>query len=61
MDLMGPLPETVQGNKHILVVAHPFTKWVETFPVLNEEAETVAQVVQEIICHFVPGKWALTP
>lgn len=44
MDLMGPLPETAQGNKHVLVVADPFTKWVEAFPVPNMEAETVAQV-----------------
>lgn len=51
MDLMGPLLETARGNKHVLAVADPFTKWVEAFPILNMEAETVAKVVVwEIIC-----------
>lgn len=33
MDLMGLLPKTALGNKHVLVVADPLTKWVEAFPV----------------------------
>lgn len=42
-----------RGNKHVLVVADPFTKWVEAFPVPDMGAETVAQVVvREIICRF---------
>lgn len=47
MDLMGPLPETTRGNKHVLMVADLFTKWVEAFPVQNMEAETVARVVMQ--------------
>lgn len=53
MDLMGPLQEPeagAGGNKHVLVVADPFTKWVEVFPVPNMEAEKV--VAWQIICHF---------
>lgn len=42
IDLMGPLPETTLGNKHILVVADPFTKLMETFPLPNMKSETVA-------------------
>lgn len=50
MDLMGPLQETVRGNMHVLVVADPFTKWVEAFPVPNMGSETVAQImVREVI------------
>lgn len=59
MDLMGPFPETTRGNKHVLMVVDPFTKWFEAFPVPNMEAETVAKVaVREIICRF-GTPWAL--
>lgn len=53
MDLMGLLPETRQGNHHVLVVADSFTNWVEAFPVPNMEAETVDELVaREVICWF---------
>ena len=29
MDYMGPIPETVRGNKHLLVIMDHFTKWCE--------------------------------
>ena len=28
MDYIGPLPETTQGNKHLLVIMDQFTKWL---------------------------------
>ena len=53
MDFIGPLPETDKGNKYILVVDY-FTKWVEAFPLPNQEAVTVAKVlVEQFFCRFV--------
>lgn len=53
MDIMGPLPETVSGNRYILVVGDYFTKWKEAFAMKDMEAVTVARLlVNEVICRF---------
>lgn len=44
MDLMGWLPETCCSDKHVLVVADTFIKWMEALPVPNM-AETMGEVV----------------
>ena len=49
-DLLGPLPLTPRGNRHILVVQDYFTKWVEIYPVPDATAETCAHY---ILNHFV--------
>ena len=48
IDVLGPLPVTGAGNKYILIVADYFTKWVEAFPMANQEASTV----REVVCRF---------
>ena len=53
IDVLGPLPITENGNKYILIVADYFTKWVEAYPMPNQEATTVAELlVREFICRF---------
>ena len=42
MDIVGPFPESLAGNTHILVVADYFTRWTEAYPIPNQEATTVA-------------------
>ena len=44
-DIMGPLQETDRGNQYILVVQDYFTKWVEAYPLVNQQAETVAEAI----------------
>ena len=52
-DLVGPLPESDNGNQYILVVADYFTRWVEAFPLPNQEASTVAtKLVEDIFLRF---------
>ena len=52
-DLIGPLPETLRGNKFILVVTDHFSKWAEAFPVQNKSASTCANfVAKEIVSRF---------
>ncbi|VDI50651.1 Hypothetical predicted protein [Mytilus galloprovincialis] len=49
-DILGELPETKNGNKYILVVSDYFSKWTESFPMPNMEAETVVKlIVEEVI------------
>ena len=52
-DLVGPLPESDNGNQYILVVADYFTRWVEAFPLPNQEASTIAtKLVEHILLRF---------
>ena len=53
LDLLGPLPTTRHGNKHILVVCDYFTRWTEAYALPNKEAATVARtLVNEWVCRF---------
>jgi len=52
-DLVGPLPESGNGNQYILVVADYFTRWVEGFALPSQEANTVAtKLVNNIFLRF---------
>ena len=55
VDLMGPLPETEDGCKYVMVAVDCFTRWVEVYAIRNQEATTVAKkLVDEIFCRFSP-------
>jgi len=43
VDLLGPLAESEKGNSYIMVVGDYFTRWMEAFPIPNQEATTVAE------------------
>ena len=52
-DIMGPLPETEQGNRYILVVICNFTKWTECYAMKNQHACTIAnKIVFEFLSRF---------
>ena len=52
-DVLGPLPESEAGNSYILVVGDYFTRWMEAYPIPNQEATTVAnKLVDEFFCRF---------
>lgn len=53
IDVAGPFPITVEGNRYILVVSDYFTKWPEAYPIPNMEATTVATVfLENWVCRF---------
>eukprot|EP00731_Ephydatia_muelleri_P012982 Em0007g292a len=55
VDIMGPLPETEDGCKYVLVASDCFTRWVEVYGIPNQEATTVAKkLVDEMFCRFSP-------
>lgn len=43
MDMVGPLPRTVSGNKYILVVCDYATRWPEAIPLKSTDSEQVAE------------------
>lgn len=52
-DILGPLPRSADGNRYLLVVMDYFTKWPEAYPIPDQEAPTVAEVmVQRWISRF---------
>jgi len=58
VDIMGPLRLSERGNKYILVVGDYFTKWVEAYPIADQEASTVGRVLcEEFISRYgVPSE-----
>ena len=45
IDIVGPFPPSVNGNKYALVVTDYFTKYVEVYPLPNQQATSVATVL----------------
>jgi len=51
IDITGPHPASSRGNAYILTVIDHFSKWVELFPMRNQEASTVAKIlVDRVFC-----------
>ena len=53
VDILGPLPKTKDGNVYVLVASDYLTRWVEAYPIPNQEVVTVAKkLVDEMFCRF---------
>ena len=57
IDILGPLPETDQGNKFILIAMDYFSKWPEAYALPNQEAVAVADVLVYLVsCTLTKAK-----
>ena len=45
LDIVGPFPESTSGHRYALVVTDYFTKYVEIYPMPNQEASSVSSVL----------------
>ena len=53
VDVLGPLPRTSRRNRYVLVAIDYFTKWMEAYPLPDQEATTVAEaLVQGMFSRF---------
>ena len=53
LDVIGPLPKTIGGNRFILVICDYFTKWPEAYAVPDHKASTVAsKLVDEWVSRY---------
>ena len=53
IDIVGPLPETKNGNKFMVVIIDYFTKWAEASGLLNQKAALVAdKLIEQVVCRF---------
>uniref|UniRef100_H3A6B2 Gypsy retrotransposon integrase-like protein 1 n=1 Tax=Latimeria chalumnae TaxID=7897 RepID=H3A6B2_LATCH len=57
VDILGPLPTTDTGICYLLTAIDYFNKWPEAYPLKNQEAITVAEVLVNIFTRFgVPAE-----
>ena len=49
IDFLGPLPESPEGFKYILLITDSFSRWCEAFPTKTQEAKTVADILYKEI------------
>lgn len=53
IDVIGPLPKTKRGNRFLLVIGDHFTRWMEVYPLPDQQADKVAEkFVGEFISRF---------
>ncbi|CAG2219618.1 unnamed protein product [Mytilus edulis] len=53
IDLLGPIPQTYNGNRYLMVITYYFTRYAEAYPIPNIYASTVAdKMVTEFICRY---------
>ena len=53
IDVLGPLPTSNQGNSYLLVVGDYFTRWIEAYPMPDQQAGTTEnKLVYEFISRF---------
>ena len=45
IDIIGLLPQTTSGNNYIVVVCDYFSKWVECYPLPDQQAGTVGDTL----------------
>ena len=60
LDLIGPFPETANGNKYVITLTDLFSKWVEAAPIKQKSAENVAQVLCNLFFRFGPPNKIIT-
>ena len=58
LDILGPLPETYNGNRYISVISDYFSRWGEAFGMSDQEASTVTDcLLQGFVSRFgVPSQ-----
>jgi len=53
VDVVGPLPRSDKGNRYVLSAIDYFTKWLETYALPDQEAETVVDsLLGGMFSHF---------
>ncbi|XP_048243286.1 uncharacterized protein LOC125376042 isoform X2 [Haliotis rufescens] len=61
VDILGPLPETKEGYKYVLLAVDSFSRWTEGFLMRTQEASEVASILfTEVFSRFGAPRTLLT-
>lgn len=61
LDVVGPLPVTENGNKYILTIMDDLSRYMNAYPIPDQEATTITQVfIKQILGHHKTPKIILT-
>ena len=60
MDLVGPLPRTKAGNRHILVLMDYSIHWPEAIPLRNTDSKTIADEIAALFARVAVPEEILT-
>ncbi|KAJ8345930.1 hypothetical protein SKAU_G00301230, partial [Synaphobranchus kaupii] len=52
VDLRGPLPETLEGRRFLLIVMDLYSKWAEVYPMRTSSAREVALNIRNLVCQL---------
>ena len=57
MDILGPFPETSNGNAYVLTMIDIFTRWLMAVPIHNHKSSTIGEAIyRHVVCeHGVPA------
>ena len=53
IDLVGPLPKAMRGNKYVVTLVDYFSKWPEAEVLPDKSAKSVALFLYKMMCRFV--------
>lgn len=60
LDTIGPLFETIDGNKYVFVAIDHYSKWCEARPIKKHDVLTVAKFLEdEVICMYGVPKYVM--
>ena len=61
VDILGPFTKSNRGNTCVIMLVDMFTKWVEAYPIPNQQSEVVAEkIVTEFFMRFGCANFLLT-
>jgi transposase InsO family protein len=61
LDTLGPLLETKNGNKYVVVAIDHYSKWCKVRPIKDHDGTTAVKFLEEeIICRFGVPKFIFT-
>lgn len=60
LDTLGPITQTLEGHKYILVAVDVFSRWVEARAIRDLKAPTCAKFCRDLLSRFGPAKQIFT-
>ncbi|KAL0979181.1 hypothetical protein UPYG_G00181820 [Umbra pygmaea] len=60
IDILGPFPESHQGNSSVVIITDYYSKWIEAFPIQKRDALSIARCISTSIYRFGAAKTVIS-